>query len=217
MELKILKILNSTEDSEYGKAEVWLKKIINEKLCFEDIKTILALNNKLLIGEFLNNYKYFDDNDLKYIETYILENLDNENRMFVSDLIEFATYWDFQLPYEKCINFLEVYENENTYVQLSVVDYIFNNLRFSYISEIIASLQKILDSTEMNNSLKIKAAFVMFRITMKKRYLEDLTDLVITENYQDLLQNILKQKYNNPRYFNYHKLLKSIAFYPRSA
>lgn len=219
MEEKVLNILNNIEGTDYGKAEVCLKKIMLKKLCFEDIKTILLLNSKLLIGEFLINYKHFDNNDLKYIEQYILKNLDNEDRMFVSDLIEFATYWELQLPYKKCLDFLRVYENDNAYVQLAVIDYVFENLKFSYISEIVKLLQEILDNKEMSNSLKVKAAFVMFRITMKKKYLEDLTDLVITEDYRKLLQNMLKQKYNTQKYFDYYNLLKYIAYYsetPRS-
>jgi len=212
MEAKILNILNNTEGANYGKAEICLNKIIKRKLCFEDIKTILSLNSMLLIGEFLNNYKHFDNNDLRYIEQYILKNLDNEDKLFVSDLIEFATYWEFLLPYEKCLDFLKVYEGDNTYVQLAVIDYIFENLKFSYIPEIVKLLQEILDSKEMFNSSKVKAAFVMFRITMKKKYLEDLTDLVITEDYRKLLQNMLKQKYNSQKYFDYHNLLKNIAY-----
>jgi len=212
MEAKILNILNNTEGSNYGKAEICLNKIIKRKLCFEDIKTIFSLNCTSLIGEFLINYKHFDNNDLRYIEQYILDHLDHEDKMFVSDLIDFATYWEFQLPYEKCLGFLKVYENDNTYVQLSVIDYIFENLKFSYISEIVKLLQEILDSREMYNSIKVKAAFVMFRITMKKKYLEDLIDLVITDDNRKLLQNMLKQKYNSQKYFDYHNLLKYIAY-----
>ena len=68
MNEKILNILNNTEGSDYGKARLCLLKTIKKKLCFEDVKTILSLNCKLLIGVFLIEYKHFDNNDLKYIE-----------------------------------------------------------------------------------------------------------------------------------------------------
>jgi len=206
-----IKVLNSTENAEYGKAELCLKKVIKKKLCTEDIKTMLLLDNKLIIGEFLIHYKHFDNNDLKYIAQYILDNLDNKDRMLVSDLIEFATYWELQLPYDKCIEFLTIYKDDNTYVQLAVIDYIFENLKFSKIVKVVAALQEILNSPNMNNSLKVKASFVLFRITMKKKYLEDLIDFVIVEDYRELLQNILKEKYNSQKYFDYHNLLKFIA------
>jgi hypothetical protein len=48
--------------------------------------------------------------------------------------------------------------------------------------------------------------------SMKKEYLEDLSDLVITENYRELLGNILKMEYNSQEYFDYHNLLKFISY-----
>jgi hypothetical protein len=42
--------------------------------------------------------------------------------------------------------------------------------------------------------------------------LEDLTDLVVTENHKDLLKNILNRKYNSQEYFDYHNLLEFISY-----
>ena len=151
MDTKIKDILNNAEY--YTDSEKCLLKIMKKKLSIDKIKEILDLENKLIAGAFLTKYQHFDDNDLKYMEQYILDNLDHENKMFVSDLIEFATCWELQLPYRKCIEFLTVHKEDNTYVQLSAIDYIFENLKFSYILEIVKALQEILDSKEMNNSL----------------------------------------------------------------
>jgi hypothetical protein len=210
MDSKTIEILNNSEF--YSDSEKCLFKIIEKKISFRDIKTILNLENKLIVDAFLKEYRFFESKDLKYIEQFILNNLNHADRAFVSDLIEFATDWDLILPYETCIEFLKKCDNDNNYVQLAVIDYIFENLKFSYIEKIVNSLKSILNDSKQNLSVQILSAFVLFRITMKKEYLEELTDLAITENYQELLKNILNREYNKQEYFDFHGLLEFVCY-----
>lgn len=211
MESKIIEQLNS----DYPIASKALKKILSKgMLKSKEIKTLLLLKNNLIISDFLENYKFFTKKDLSTIELFIIENLDCKDRLFVSDLIEFAYEWNLSLPYEKCIRFLKKFSNDNTYVQLACIDYIFLNLKFQYIDEIYVALNAILQNSRCNQSNQILAAFYLFRITSKKEFLIDLLDLVIngdTENNKILLKNILKINYNGPKYFEYYDILKSIV------
>ena len=51
----------------------------------------------------------------------------------------------------------------------------------------------------------------MFRMTYKKKYLIDLLDLVVNgDDNKTLLKNILLQKFNGRKYFEYHDALKSL-------
>jgi hypothetical protein len=210
MDSKIIDILNNS--SSYSSAEKLLQNVmVKGKLSKEEIKIILSLDEKLIVSAFLEQYNYFDEEDIQYIGEYIRENLNHSNRMFVSDLIEFANYWEIEIPYVECIEFLKKYEDDNWCVQSASIDYIFENLKFQYIKEIVGSLKEILNDTNQNLSVQVKTAFVLFRITMKKEYLEDLTDLVITENHQEQLKNILSRDYNKQEYFDYYQLLEFIA------
>ena len=137
--------------------------------------------------------------------------LNSADKLFVSVLIEFADDWDLELPYSECIKCLDNFENDNTYVQLAMIDYIFGNLKMKYLSVIINSLDGILSNAECNQSVQVKAAFFLFRITHKKRYLIDLIDLVVNgDDNKALLKNILSRSFNGSEYFEYHDVLKSI-------
>ena len=171
MESHIFAGLNSLD---YTIASKVLNSLLDKQLELEDIKQIMSIENKLIIADFLGEYTYFSDNDLAYINSYITINIDNEDRLFVSDLIEFAIEFNLSLPYEKCLDFLLNHKDENAYVLLAAIDYIFENLNFYYIDTIVLRFENIINNPEHNQSAQVKASFALFRITLDEKYLLDL-------------------------------------------
>ena len=199
-------------NSDYSVATKTLNTILARgKLNHKEITSILKLENLVIVGEFLQEYQYFDAIDLTYIKDFLIYNLDNSDRLFVSDLIEFAGKWEIELPYKKCIEMLKVYEDDNTYVQLSLTTYLFENLKIVHIEHLFSTLCEVLNNPECNQSVQIKAAFFLFRITHKKEFLNDLVDLVVNgSDNKELLQNLLLIDYNSEEYFEYYSLLLAI-------
>lgn len=190
-----------------------LKEVLKKgKLSTKEIKNILSIKNKLVIGDFLEAYCFYDNKDIQYIKEYICKNLDNSDKLFVSDLIEFATDHRIELPYEKCLDFMDIYGDDNDYVQLASIDYVFENIKFLYIERIKKSLDNILKYSDRNISCQIKASFVLFRITMNKKYLNDLIYLIGNDPQNKiLLSNILKNTWNKQKYFDYSNFLSLIS------
>jgi len=199
-------------NSNYFLATNSLQEILNNGILpNEELKEILKLKNKLIIAEFLEQYKHFSKQDLVDINIYINANINNRNRLFVSDLIEFADDWNLELPYSKCIDLLTKFENNNTYVQLAMIDYLYNNLKIKYLDQIKCKLDDILSNSECNQSVQIKSAFFLFRITHNKKYLSDLIDLIVNgDDNKTLLKNILSKWYNMGDFFEYYTVLKSL-------
>lgn len=209
MEKQIINILNS----DFPLASKELKKLLSKgKLKTEDINTLLSSSNNLIISEFIESYNYFSRQDLSKIEGYIIDKLNCKDRLFVSDLIEFASEWNLSLPYEKCISFLKKFNGDNTYVQLATIEYISLNFKYGYIDEIYLALNAILQNSKSNQSSQVAAAFCLLRITSRKEYITDLLDLVVNGDpyNKNLLKNILERKSNNSKYFNYYDILKSV-------
>jgi len=202
-------INNCIEDSAiYSNLDKHLENILcNGKLKRNDIQDIIQLKNYLFISDFLTKYTFFDQGDLIVIHNFINKNLDNTDRLFVSDLIEFASYWNLDLLYEKCLNFLDKYENDDHYVLLATLEYIFKNLKFEFVDQIVEKLIDIINNRNQIQTAQVYASFILFRITLKKEYLSNLIELVVKNDHKILLRNILNLEYNNQQYFDYHDLL----------
>jgi len=210
MRKKIIEKINACKEDEdvYSKIEKYLDNLLDKgKLKQKVILDILHLKNYIFISDFLIKYNYFDKEDLILIHSYIIDNLDNKERLFVSDLLEFATYWNLELPYEKCLNSLDKYENDDHYVLLASIEYIFKNLKFEYIDQIVEKLIGIIENPNQIQTAQVNASFILFRITLKKEYLSNLIELVVNNDHKTLLRNILNLEYNNQQYFDYHDLL----------
>ena len=206
----------SQEDIESNILDRKLSKLMRQDLTNEQIMEILHWKDLFVVGRFLHEYD-FEEEDLPIIHSFILNNLDHEDRLFVSDLIEVATELDLELPYLKCLEFLDWKakadsdEDDQHYVVMATIDYVFKNLKQKYIARIVDSLNNILNNRNSYQSTQVRADFVLFRITQKQKYLWDMIDLVINEKHQGLLNNILKDEYNRQRYFEYHDFLKLIC------
>ena len=210
MRKKIIEKINACKEDEdvYSKIEKYLDNLLDKgKLKQKVILDILHLKNYIFISDFLIKYNYFDKEDLILIHSYIIDNLDNKERLFVSDLLEFATYWNLELPYEKCLNSLDKFENNDHYVLLASIEYIFKNLKFEYIDQIVEKLIGIIENPNQIQTAQVNASFILFRITLKKEYLSNLIELVVNNDHKTLLRNILNLEYNNQQYFDYHDLL----------
>ena len=208
-------IINKLNSPEYSVGRRTLSELLTKgKLPFKDFREILLLKEKLIVANFLEEYQYFDKENLEYMQTYILEHLNNNDRLFVSDLIEFASYWDLIIPFEKCLELVKVYKGDNHFVQLAIINYIFENMKYNYIEETVRALSSILDNPHLYQNVQVKAAFTLFRITMNPTYLNDLIDLIVNgdvDNNKEQLNNILKWNYNQREFFSYHDLLQIIC------
>jgi len=204
-----MKDITRLNNAEYNIASKFLEDILVQgKLSHQEVASIVNIDNPLIVGDFLEKYQHFEQADIGYLKSFIIEQIDNENRLFVSDLIDFATDWEVELPYQKCIDLILPYEDDNTYVQLAVISYLFKNLKFNHIELLIKYLHQTLNNPECNQSVQINAALFLFRVTHKKQYLEDLIDLIVNgEDNIELMRNILELKYNESEYFDYHSLL----------
>lgn len=211
MKSAIIEKLNS---SEYSIASNCLNDILMNEIIDKDAITILlSIDNTAIISDFLEKYKDFKKNELVLIEGYINKNLDHYDRLFVSDLIEFATSWELTIDYEKCLSFLTKYGKDDDYVMLTSIDYVFENLKFANIDKIYELLHSILHNTECNQSAQVKSAFILFRITHKKEFLTDLMDLVVNGHIDNrlLLSNMLSLNHNKLAYFDSSDILNTLC------
>ena len=103
-----LNFLNTLDELEWNKAY----KIIND-FCLSDIKVSLSilkkivnLQNKQLIDLFLREYMLFDEKDKKFLEIFVNENLQNDNKEFVSDLIYLANDLNLNIDYQSILNLI---------------------------------------------------------------------------------------------------------------
>jgi hypothetical protein len=210
MERSLLDELNSIE---YNGSLKSLKEILSiRSLSDVDLLEILNNANRLIIADFLQQFSSFSESNLDVIERYINENLDHDDRLYVSDLIEFATDRNLDLLYSKCLKLLSIYEGDNTYVQLASIEYVLKNLKFEFIREIYDSLSSILDNPECNQSNQVLSSFALLRITNSNKFLVDLVDLVVNgdPNNKEFLNNLLLLDYNSEEYFEHYNILKSL-------
>ena len=207
MNASTLKELNS----DYPIATNRLRKLLAGKFSSTAVDEMLSLDNILIISDFLSQYNRFSKEDILKIEAFINGNLNHRNKLFLSDLIAFADGYGLNIPYEKCISYLQKFKGDNTYVQLAAIDYIFNKVDLRYWDEIAENLMLILSNKECNQSVQVKAAFFLFRMTYKKQYLTDLLDLVINgDDNKLLLHNLLKHQFNSAKHFEYHNVLSAV-------
>ncbi len=206
----IIKTLNSNN---FGKANSQLIAIVEDNiLTINEIRQLLNLTNKLITYEFISRYKKFTKSQLKYIELFINRNLDNSNRLFVSDLIEFALLNNLNLNYDKCITFLSKFNHDDDYVQLAAIDYICENLKYNYIEEIFNSLSIIVSNKKCNKSAQLKSLFHLYKISHNPLYFEKIRELILfgPSNLKELLQNLLALPYNNINFYDKHDMLNAL-------
>ena len=197
----------------YSEANKALKEVIAQvqkgvQLTSQDLKYILNIPEKSLIGDFLIEIDSFTEEQLKIIENYVISNFDHEDRDFVSDLIDVATTESLNLPYTRCLQLLNNSSERESYVVSSVISYIMSQPKFNFIDEIFLALTNILEDSSFYQNAQVKASFCLFRMTHDKKYLQDLIDLVEEgqEINRELLKNILLLDCNSSMYFHVDEL-----------
>lgn len=198
MEVSKLDLLPFTDA--YNKVIQFIKS--EKLLTFQELKDVLKLKEKELVSTFLEKYEEFDREQLKLVESYINENLDNEDANFLSDLIDFSSIWGLNLDYEKLLEKLKDDSKEKRYVVLSSVQYFTENIKLFYVSELVKSLENILENSNYYQNAQIATALCLFRITHKKKYLSEVKDwFVDNETNSEYLKNTLKAKFYKKKYF----------------
>jgi hypothetical protein len=188
---------------------IYAQIIKKKKLSNDDLYTILKLRDKLLVSDFFFEYKYLSQENFVVLEEYINKNLGHRNKLFVSDLIEMATDFNLHLETKKCLLILRKLKNDNHYVAIATIVYLFTNFRSSRIRDIVTSLNSILKSKEAKLVAKIFAAFYLFRITYNLKYFKKLEVYILKDNSNnELLFNLLSDEFNTKEFFAGHDLLQ---------
>ena len=184
--------------------------IAMDSISDEALEFILHLDDNFLTADFLDGFNKFSYGQLLTLENYIMKNLSNSDRLFVSDLIDFARKNNFTVFYKNCIDFISS-EKEDYNLILSSIIYISEKHNFTQISEIKTVLDKILEKENYYFNCQIVAAFYLFRLTFHQIYLEKLVQLLLhtPESNKELIAGVLKYPYNQPEYFVYHNLIAS--------
>lgn len=168
-------------------------------------KKLVSLLHKMSyadLGDYLLTNKHFSKDNIVIIKQFIIEHLDNPNRLFVSDLIDFSIIYNIELPYKKCIDFLNKYGGDDDYVQMSSIDYLFYNLKCSFFPIIIKRMIQITSNPKSHVASRIRSAFFLYRHTHRERFLLDLVSFVKRDSYyEDLLMNLLSVEYNSIEFF----------------
>ncbi|MCB0494956.1 MAG: hypothetical protein KDC79_02375 [Cyclobacteriaceae bacterium] len=183
-----------------------------EKLSDELLEFILDLKDNLIIIEFLNGYQYFSQSQLDRIEGFIENNLTNNDKLFVSELIAVANKWNITSIYDSCMSFINN-EEEDSLVILESIYMIVEHIDLDIIEEVFDSLNHIINSKLYYQNCQLVAAFYLLRLSGHEKYFNDVVDYV--ENGQalnkDILANLLGIEYNQGRYFSYYDQLITLT------
>jgi len=167
----------------------------------ENLIKILNLKERELVSTFLEEFENFSEEQFLSLEKYINDNLNLEDKDFVSDLIDFASDWSLNINYKKILSFLDIDNDKNHFIVLSSVNYITENIKLFYVKEIVAKMRNILDNSNYYQNTQISAALCLFRITHNKKYLLEIKGWFDIDENKEFLSNKLKKEYYKTMYF----------------
>lgn len=172
------------------------------KIKNKELRELLELKEKELVSTFLEGYEDFTNEQLKIIEDYINNNLNIDERDFVSDLIDFASAWVLNIDYKKLLFFLNNDSEDEHFVVLSTINYITENMKLFYVDEIVDRMKSILNNVNFFQNVQISAALCLFRVTHDKKYLFEIKEWFNDNDGNVLfLKNKLKLDYYKNKYF----------------
>ena len=209
----IINFINLKEQSFVDAQKFILELCIQKiKLTNKDINFILNLEEKELVNIFFNEYCLFDNNNFLLIEKYTNNNLDINDKDFVSDLIYFARDFGLDLNYKKIISFLIIEIEDNNCFVLACLEYLSLNIKFLYIEQIIKNLKYIRNNVIYNQNEQVLASLILFRITQNSNYLLFVKELIEYDNTNlKYLNNSLKEEMYDEKYFNLSELKKYLG------
>ncbi|EKB08627.1 hypothetical protein HMPREF9716_00903 [Myroides odoratus CIP 103059] len=144
-----------------------------EKIVNQDIILLFTIEEKELISAFLGNFNGFSRSNLKIIEKKINTLLYNDNREYVSDLIDFSILYGLNLDYTIIINLVKQSDKKEHFVILSALQYLSENIKYYYIEEIFESLELIVDSKHSDN-IKILSLLILYKISHLDIYVDKI-------------------------------------------
>lgn len=133
---------------------------------------------------FLGNFNGFSRSNLKIIEKKINTLLYNDNREYVSDLIDFSILYGLNLDYTIIINLVKQSDKKEHFVILSALQYLSENIKYYYIEEIFESLELIVDSKHSDN-IKILSLLILYKISHLDIYVDKIKKMI--DNEQNLV------------------------------
>ncbi len=178
------------------------KRIPNEYVAF-----ILALEDELLIADFLLNYAYFNQKQLNIIRKYIRKHIvTHPDECFRNDLITFACYWEITDFWDECLEMIEN-PNESHLVILSALSYIYERMQITDLPRVKEAFDKVLNEGNYYQNCQTVAAFYLFRLTLSQEYYEYLKESMPLNQgiNRNVLKNLLEEEYNQTPYFAYYE------------
>lgn len=186
-----------------------IEYIINQKkISLKILNHILNLEDKLVVGEFLEKFIYLSDEQLKSVENYIRMHIKDRDALFVSSLIESANVNSFLCFYNDFLNVIRFRRND--LIVLAALDFIFENLQLDRIKDIVNTFRRVINNKSYYQNCQVIASLYLFRITYAKEYLIFLEELIMQggESNRLVLRNSLTlMEYNQQKYFSYHDKL----------
>ena len=209
MDEKLIEMLSSDKFEHPYEAisEINRQKGIANKV----LEYILNMEDKLVAGEFLESFIYLSNEQLESVKQYISLHINDKDHLFVSSLIECANVNGFVSFYDQFLDI--ICSRRNDLVVLAALDFIFDNLQFYKIKDIVRVFRRVINNKNYYQNCQVVASLYLFRITMSKEYLDFLYELILDFGEQNfmILKNVLKNTgFNNKKYFFYYDELMKL-------
>ena len=166
--------------------------------------------DKLSVGDILEKYEHFSKRQLARIEKYIHAHLQDDNLLFVSDLIDCANWNNIESEtiFDFCLDTIK--KRRSLAIVLSAIVYVFEHMRITQSVRVVPVFERVLNNKTYYQNCQIVAAFCLFRITMNPQYLQSIKELVAMDNnlLTILTNKMLLMDYNrNNKCFFYSRLM----------
>ncbi|GHV36612.1 hypothetical protein FACS1894178_8020 [Bacteroidia bacterium] len=193
--------------------ELKKQKLVSDRV----LKCLLELpdnsDNRLIQGDFLEEFEYFTSSQLKVTELFIHQRINDRDGVFVSSLIGCANFNYILSLHDICIEFIKR-RIQNHIVVLAAIDYLFEHMNFHDIDRIVSAFNRVLNNKKYYQNCQTAASFFLFRITHHQKYYDFLKGLVLEggEINHIVLKNKLQgMDYNKRKYFAYFDDLMAIV------
>jgi len=184
--------------------EIKEQEMISDTVLQEILELPNELGNRLLQGDVLEKFEYFTSSQLKVIEQFIHQNINNRDGVFVSSLIDCANFNNILSLHDICVEFITL--KRNSLIVFAALDYLFEHLNFHDIHRIVTTFNRVLNNKKYHQNCQTIASFYLFRITHHQKYYDFLKSLVLEGdeiNYLVLKNSLQGMDYNQKRYFAY--------------
>ena len=206
----ILELLESSSPNDNSKG---FNKLLKKQFIRNpELKIFLHNKNRQLVGDFLLNYEYFTSNNISAIHQFILQNLSNTDKLFVSDLIDFAVDYQLPIPVRQCYCLLERFGDDDDYPQISFLNYLLVNKPAVDCKKLERLLNNIIDNKRCSIYAQLRASILLYELNQKKRYVFNVIAYTqIDDACKILLDNILSNIQETKIHRAYGSILNQIS------